>query len=1467
MKSYIYLLLFFLVSYTASAQVIGTRDCSTATGLCTNDAFNDTITAPPVGTPNWGFDDIPNGDGASCFNKRERRPFWYQFTAENDGTFEMYINNVDGGEVDWDWVLYDKTNGCGPNNWIERGCNSSEDYCNGTGISSDKSLEWVANCPGGSNPWANNIDLVAGRTYALLINGVDGGLGAIFNLSFGGDVVFRNIVADFTADPNPACFGRTINFTNTSTYPAGDIEFSWDFGDGTTATTENASHNYDAPGTYPVKLVVDNGFCKDSITIDVVIEDNDFATATATPSTICFGLTSQLLATGGGTYEWLPDASLSAENIDTPIASPTETTTYTVIVTDLIGCIDTAQVTVTVTFIDVDAGEDQDICFGESAPLTAEVFNGQTYTWQPGNIDGESIIVSPSDTTMYYVTVEDINGCINIDSVTVNVRPLPIVIASADPASICNGNSTQLDATPGLTTYLWSPSESLDDPEVQSPTATPNTTTTYTVIATDEFGCSNTDAIEVEVTYIAVSAGDDVTICNGGNTPLEASPQDGGETYSWTPATGLSQTNIFNPIASPSVTTDYVVEITDAAGCINTDTVTITVTYIPITISNDTTICFGGTATLTATGGVSYVWEPGTISEQTIDVSPSDTTTYYVTVTDDNGCINTDSVTVNVRLLPVVIASADPAIICNGNSTQLNATPGLTTYLWSPSESLDDPEVQSPTATPNTTTTYTVIATDEFGCSNTDEVEVEVTYIVVFAGNDQDICFGEEATLTAEVINGQTYTWQPGNIDGQIITVSPSDTTTYIVTVTDINGCMNTDTVTVNVKPLPTGYGIADPEEICLGQAVEVSAFFDTDFTPAATLAYSFDGGANFQNSNIFNIAEVNSDTTINMVILNDQGCFSEPFTVDITIRILDATVTQIDSITCHGLNDASVEIEVDGGNTGYLFSFEGSLFSTDFFYPNIAAGSYNIQVEDQNDGCIYNVPFSVTEPDLLVVGANITNTQPCLGTDNGEAVLNANGGTSPYLFSFEGSAYGSTTTFTDLAPGDYVIAVRDAKGCEDDGTATIIEIFPIQVAQIDATIVDNRCQGLADGSITLDESSINGGEAPYMYSLEGGTPQSTPFFENLQSGDYTITITDATGCEYIFPFTVFPYPLTFNPIFTVETCENEDGTITLTNPSGGTPGYTYSVDGINFGNDNHFTNLASGEYNVTLRDSENCRYTIPMTLTKKPGPVMFISPINITCHKFLDGMVIIDSVIGGEPFVNVGTGKQYFEFSIDSGFTWQTDTIFKGLPVGDHRLLIKDSECVYRGIFPYYVFNENTNQNDTLFNYYFSLFQPDTLAASAFGIPGIKKMSNGSIGIYDMTGGTSPYYYSADNSEFYLAESDTVYLNGYDRGYSIVYVKDRNGCLITTKAFVDVPMFIPNLITPNKDGANDRFEIISLPMNSELRIYNRWGNQVYKHTSYDNSWDGEGLADGIYYFDLVLPDKQLYKGWVNLVR
>ncbi len=305
----------------------------------------------------------------------------------------------------------------------------------------------------------------------------------------------------------------------------------------------------------------------------------------------------------------------------------------------------------------VDAGPDRNICERESVTLTAS--QGDTYEWTPSPglscTDCRSPVATPSVTTTYTVTVTNEFGCKARDSVTVFIKPAPIISVLPSATTICSGESVQLRASGG-TTYSWTPTDRLSCTDCPEPIANPSKSTMYIVSSSTPGTCEARDTVIVTVVEaMEVEAGNDPTICLGDSVTIGATATPGA--YSWTPTTGLSCADCLTPRAAPTTTTTYTLTASSAGECVAVDRVTVTVLPPPqADAGGDELICLGDTARLHAIGGVSYRWEPATglscTDCQTPLAFPDVTTAYFVTVTGAEGCVARDVVTVRVDRSP-----------------------------------------------------------------------------------------------------------------------------------------------------------------------------------------------------------------------------------------------------------------------------------------------------------------------------------------------------------------------------------------------------------------------------------------------------------------------------------------------------------------------------------------------------------------------------------------------------------------------------------------------------------------------------------------------------------------------------------------------------------------------------------------------------------------------------------------------
>jgi gliding motility-associated-like protein len=373
---------------------------------------------------------------------------------------------------------------------------------------------------------------------------------------------------------------------------------------------------------------------------------------------------------------------------------------------------------------------DTTLCVGQCVFFNDQSTNNPT-TWDwtfQGASPGTSNVQDPTNICYntpgtFAVTLIATNGS-GSDTLTktgyITVTPYPTVTVSPNVTTICAGSSDTLIAS-GANTYTWTPALGLNISTGDTVIASPTISTSYDVTG-DTAGCTNFATVVVNVvTAIVAEAGNNVAICSGDSTQLNAS---GGSNYSWNPIAGLSDPNIANPFASPGSDITYTVTVSSGSCPPSTDTVVVTVNPNPIaSITGDVLVCPGYPAELTASGGTVYHWS-NFANTATVTVNPMTQTTYTVTVT-DIGCTDTESWTVNVYPGGTVSASADTTMKA-GNSYQMHATNG-TNWVWSPETGLSCTTCQNPVASPAVTTTYTVVATDANGCTSSDVVTVNIT--------------------------------------------------------------------------------------------------------------------------------------------------------------------------------------------------------------------------------------------------------------------------------------------------------------------------------------------------------------------------------------------------------------------------------------------------------------------------------------------------------------------------------------------------------------------------------------------------------------------------------------------------------------------------------------------------------------------------------------------------------------------
>ncbi len=1010
------------------------------------------------------------------------------------------------------------------------------------------------------------------------------------------------------------CVGQSTTLT-----ASGGTSFIWNTG----ATTASISVNPLSTTSYTVTVTSAAG-CTASVSTTVNVSPNP------TPSisgdlNICAGESTTLTASGGASYLWSTGATTASVSVN-----PTTTTSYTVTATNAAGCTGTATVTVIVNPLPTASiSGDLNICIGESTTLTAS--GGTSFNWSTGATTA-SINVSPATTTSYSVTVTNGNGCTDVETATVIVNPLPTASISGN-LTVCLGSSTTLTATGG-TSFIWNTGAT-----TASITVNPVVATTYSVTVTNANGCSASASVFVNIETpptVEIMPGD-VAICPGSCVMLMAIASGGtpGYTYSWSPAAGLASTNTQQTLACPAATTTYVVTATDAAGCTATNDIVVTIKPGPTANAGaDQTICAGQTATLTASGGDSYLWSNGATTATTT-VNPLINTNYTVTVTGSNGCTDTDDVLVNIGGNISVNAGADQTI-CSGQSATLTATGG-TSYTWSTGAT-----TASINVSPAFTTTYTVTVSNGSGCTGTDAVVVNVgQQPTANAGADQTICTGQATQLNAS--GGSNYVWSDGQT-GASITVIPSATTTYTVTVSNAGGCSATDAVTITV--IDNAAANAGPDQtICTGAT--------TTLTATGGTLYMWSNGLGFGATKTISPT---ATTTYTVTVSAGFGCTA---TDQVTVTVATPPIiTEILNPANCGQSNGSISVQISNGSGNYSYQWTGSP-STTASANNLAAGTYRITVTDTQTGCTNWEQWDL--PGTPNPNSSVTATAATCSGNNGSINVNATNGTTPYVIDWNGTANGSANdadgnyTIQNLPTGNYGITVTDANGC----TSTQVIVVP-QNSQPISVLASSpspvSCFGGSNGVISVN---IQSGSPSFTITRNGILATSTGvlginILNNLPAGNYNIVVTDASGCSGQTSATVTQPASAVDVqanVFNANCC-GQNGSISV-QATGGTPNYTYTWS-PNVSSGNNATGLAAGVYSITATDSRGCTDVVSATVIPDCSGCQDIVAIDSVAAIEDDSIFVclpgwtpqsldaLDILLNGNPYLNGYHGCDY---------------------------------------------------------------------------------------------------------------------------------------------------------------------------------------------------------------------------------
>ena len=852
-----------------------------------------------------------------------------------------------------------------------------------------------------------------------------------------------------------------------------------------------------------------------------------------------------------------------------------------------------------------------------------------------------------------------------------------------------------------------------------------------------------------------------VSCFNGNNGSITATPMNGTApyTYSWnTTPVQTTQT------ATGLVAGTYRVIVIDATSCHDTMSFNISqpTTALTGTTSSTAATCTSknGTASVVASGGTgayTYAWTTSPV-QTTATASGLAGGTYTITVTDANGCTFSSSVNVSQSSPMNATASVVTNVSCAGGNNgvaTVNTTGGTGTYTYSWNTV---PVQTTATATGLTAQTYTVTVMDQNGCNAVSSVTINQPSTSVGASittQTNVVCYGSATgTATAKASGGTgtyTYSWNTTPAQSSA-TATGLVAGTYTVTVTDANGCSTTTSATITQPNTAVSASITAQTNVsCFGNNTGSATATATGGTGAYTYSW--------------NTAPVQTSATATglvagtytVTVTDANGCST---TTSATITqpnaAVSASITAQTNVSCFGNNTGSATTTATGGTGAYTYSWNTAPKQTTATATSLVAGTYTVTVTDHN-GCSTTAMVIISQPKAAVSASISAQTNvSCFGNNTGSATAKATGGTGAYTYSWNTTPKQTSATATGLAAGTYTVTVTDHNGCSITTSATITQ----PQAAISASITSQTnvsCFGGA-GSATV---TATGGTGNYTYSWNTTPIQTAATADNLSSGTYTVTVTDANGCSTTATVVISQPAGALNASVTSQTsvlCFGGNSASATVTATAGTQPYTYSWNTTPVQTTATATGLSSGTYTVTVTDAGGCSTTASVAITQPQATLSasVSSQIPVSCFGSNNGSATA-SVNGGTPS---------YTYSWNTTPT-QTTATATGLSAGTYTVSITDANgCSTTA-------SATINQPQAAL----SASVSSQIPVSCFG-------SNNGSATVSVNGGTPSYTYSWNTNP----AQTTATATGLSAGTYTVTVTDTNGCSTTASVNINQP-------------------------------------------------------------------------------
>jgi gliding motility-associated-like protein len=1056
-----------------------------------------------------------------------------------------------------------------------------------------------------------------------------------------------------------------------------------------------------------------------------------------------------------------------------------------------------------------------------------------TYLWEEGTSTKNRTAL---DSGIYILSITDANGCNRIDSFEL-FNPDEVhsttITDTLSCIGMCDGEAIVIPSD-GVIPYTF---EWNNDNTQINDTANNLCYGVNFVVITDANGCLDTNEVFIEnpdtlkLRNITIDSSC-YQVCDG---QLSVTIEGGESPYAteWSIAGNIFNTTdtITNNDLCPG---DYQLIFIDANGCDSTviiplierDSFTLSPLITPEVCHNTCTGRIEVSLLDEEYPPIQYIWPDLGLNSDSIFDLCSDT--FELVVIDEESCSDTFELFVapgDSMYFDTVAVTHNSCYGDNSGVISINFNGGMLPldYDWSNSDS---------TSGINSLASgfYTVIVTDANGCS-IDSSNIKVsqpdTFFVTPSSGGDVSCFGtSDGLIDVDIFGGvEPYfiSWDHLIPDSTLIDTVPAGE--YIYTIVDSNLCTLSDTLIIEE---PDALVMSDSiiNVLCKGESTGEIHITVTGGTPP--YEYSLNGGA-FQSQAYFDNLSAGSYSII-VKDANDCLLNSPLYNISEPLTVLSAGLTP-PNLLCFG-DTGTVVLTVSGGTPNYSFLWGNGETSQNL--NGVVAGNYSLTIFDAND-CELVETINVSSPDEIIVSEAITDLS-CFEDGTGVIDISITGGATTYVLSWSN---GETTSYINGLDADtYTLNLTDDNGCTDSYNYDVEQPDLLELTSIVSHVA---CFGESNGEIDI---SVTGGTSPYNF--DWSNLSSNEDLQNVPVGFYDITVTDANSC--LIPLTTIavndPTEITYTITLIDLVCNSiDEGEISIS-VSGGTPAYSYSIDGgATYQSSNNFYNLQSNNYDVVIQDASLCQKQETVTLNQ---PIGYSTSVIITDVEGCNGEStgVIDFTLSGN------TPPYTYNWSNN-----ESSSSIYNLTAGNYDVIVSDAyncEMTYS-----YLVTEPNALN----------LQYNILLASC------EEKNDGGITTV-VTGGTLPYSYLWGNEE---TSSD---LFNIEKGTYSLYLEDSKGCALPIEVIeVGFDGFngcieIPSGFTPNNDNIHDEWVIYGLNNFPDVivKIYNRWGQELFSSSGYPMPWDGKyngvDLPTATYYYVIELNESdKVFNGTVTIKR